>query len=279
MATIAQYANDHDMQPSEVAARLNLGREYHDDDELTQESIAVLGGDPDGLIGAIAANLTDWNVDYTETSDGFGIGLISVRISSERGRSLATILDGANLVGMTSDADKAAALLVFPLARKAWEIGYTGDFEADVHDGMVDMRLSYGSDDITIYAPIDSDLEFTVVEHPLFRENVDMTDLEAALESAQLAYQDPEVAWRVLCGATDFEHDDWEEVVERFHRQARFDHAYRFTKVSTSEPYNVALVEDWGEDSPFRVINVDTVTDVTYWALSDAAAAVLYAIS
>lgn len=279
MATIAQYAAAHDMQPSEVAARLNLDREYRDDDELTQESIAILGGDPDGLIEAIAANLTDWNIDYTETSDGFGIGLISVRISAERGRSLATILDGANLVGVTSDADKAAALLVFPLARKAWEIGYTGDFEADAHDGMVDMRLSYGSDDITIYAPINSDLEFTVVEHPLFRENLDMTDLEAALESAQLAYQDSEVAWRVLCGATDFEHDDWETLVERFHWQARFDHGYRFTKVSTSESDNVALVEDWGEDSPFRVIDVDCVNDVTYWAQSDAAAAVLYAIS
>lgn len=279
MATIAQYAAAHDMQPSEVAARLNLGREYHDDDELTQESIAVLGGDPDGLIEAIAANLTDWNVDYTETSDGFGIGLISVRISNERGRSLATILDGANLVGKTSDADKAAALLVFPLARKAWEIGYTGDFEVDVHDGMVDMRLSYGSDGITIYAPIDSDLEFTVIEHPLFRENVGMTDLEAALESAQLAYQDPEVAWLVLCGATDFGHDDWETVVERFHWQARFDHGYSFTKVSSSESENVALVEDGGEDSPLRVINVDAVSDVAYWAMSDTAAAVLCAIS
>ena len=279
MATIAQYAATHDMQSSEVAALLNLGREYRDDDELTQESIAVLGGDPDGLIGAIAANLTDWNVDYTETSDGFGIGLISVRISSERGRSLATILDGANLVGMTSDADKAAALLVFPLARKAWEIGYTGDFEVDAHDGMVDMRLSYGSDDIAIYAPIDSDLEFTVTEHPLFRENVDMTDLEAALESTQLGYQDPEAAWRVLCGATDFEHDDWETLVEHFHWQARFDRGYRLTKVSTSESDNVVLVEDWSEDYPARVIDVDTVNDMTYWAQSDTAAAVLYAIS
>lgn len=279
MATIAQYAAAHDMQPSEVAALLNLGREYHDDDELTQESIAVLGGDPDGLIGTIAANLTDWNVDYTETSDGFGIGLISVRISSERGRSLATILDGANLVGMTSDADKAAALLVFPLARKAWEIGYTGDFEVDTHDGMVDMRLSCVSDDIAIYAPIDSDLEFTVTEHPLFCENMDMTDLEAALESTKLAYQDPEVAWQVLCGATDFEHDDWETLVKRFHWQVRYDRGDRLTKVSTSESDNVALVEDYDPESPIRVIDVDGVSDVTYWAQSDTAAAVLYAIS
>lgn len=279
MTTIAQYATDHDMQPSEVAALLNVEHSYHDDDILTKESIAVLSGDPDGMAESIAANLNDWGIDYTETSDGFGIGLISVRISAERGRSLATILDGANLVAITSDADKAAALLSFPLARKAWEIGYTGDFEVDVHDGMVDMRLSYGSDDITIYATIDSDLKFTVVEHPLFRESVDMTDLEAVLESTQLAYQNPEEAWQVLCGATDFEHDDWETMVERFHWQPRFDHGDRLTKVSTSESDNVALVEDYDPESPIRVIDVDAVSDVTCWSQGDVAAAVLYAIS
>lgn len=227
----------------------------------------------------VTAKLTEWGITYRETTEGISVGSIHLEVAEDGYRPAGTILDGTETVAVTSDADKAAALLVFPLARKAWEIGYTGDFEVDVHDGMVDMRLSCGSDDITIYAPINSDLEFTVVEHPLFRENVDMTDLEVALESAQLAYQDPEVAWRVLCGATDFEHDDWETLVEHFHWQARFDHGYRFTKVSTSESDNVALVEDWSEDSPVRVINVDTVTDVTYWAPSDTAAAVLYAIS
>ena len=87
----------------------------------------------------IAAKLTNWNIDYTETSDGFGIGLLSVRVTEERGAALATILDGANLVGVTSDADKAAALLTFPLARKAWQAGYTGDFEIDVLDGLLVM--------------------------------------------------------------------------------------------------------------------------------------------
>lgn len=227
----------------------------------------------------IAANLTAWNVDYTETSDGFGVGLISARICSESGRSLTTILDGANLVGVTSDADKAAALLAFPLARKAWQAGYAGDFEIDVLDDFLDMRLSYGSDDVTISAAIDADRGFTVVEHPLFRENVDMTDLEAALESAQLAYQYPDEAWQVLCGATDFEHDNWEALVERLHWQARFDQGDRLTKVSTSEHDNVALVEDYDPESPIRVINVDAVSDVTCWSHGDAAAAVLYAIS
>lgn len=230
-------------------------------------------------ISEIAANLTDWNINYTETSDGFGIGLLSVRVTEERGAALATIFDGANLIAATSDADKAAALLAFPLARKAWQAGYTGDFEIDVCDGMMDMRLSYGSDDVTISAAIDSDREFTVVEHPLFRDNVDMTDLEAALESAQLAYQNSHEAWQVLCGATDFEHDNWETLVERLHWQARFDQGDRLTKVSTSESDNVALVEDYDPESPIRVIGVDAMSDVTCWSQGDVAAAVLYAIS
>lgn len=227
----------------------------------------------------IAANLTDWNINYTETSDGFGIGLLSVRIAEESGQALATVLDGANLVAITSDADKAAALLAFPLARKAWQAGYMGDFEIDVLDAFLDMRLSCGSDDVTISATVDSDSEFTVAEHPLFRENVDMTDLEAILESAQLAYQYPDEAWRVLCNATDFEHDNWEALVERLHWQARFDQGDRLTKVSTSESDNVALVEDYDPESPIRVIDVDAASDATCWSQGDVAAAVLYAIS
>ena len=230
-------------------------------------------------ISEIAANLTDWNINYTETSDGFGIGLLSVRVAEERGAALATIFDGANMIATTSDADKAAALLSFPLARKAWQAGYTGDFEIDVLDGFLDMRLSYGSDDVTISAAVDADREFTVADHPLFSESVTMTDLEAVLESTQLAYQNPCEAWQVLCNATDFEHDDWGKLVERFHWYARFDQGDRLTKVSTSEHNNVALVEDYGPESPIRVIDVDAVSDVTYWSQSDVAAAVLYAIS
>nr|DAN34998.1 MAG TPA: hypothetical protein [Bacteriophage sp.] len=279
MTTIAQYATSHNMQPSEVATLLNVEHDYRDDDILPEESLAVLSGDPDGMAESIAANLNGWGIKYTETSDGFGVGLLSVRIAAERGRSLATILDGANLVGVTSDADKAAALLAFPLARKAWQAGYTGDFEIDVLDGFLDMRLSYGSDDVTIHAPIDSDLEFAVVEHPLFLENVDMADLEAVLESTQLAYQGPAEAWQVLCNAADFEQDDWTTLVGRFHWRARFDHGDRLTKVSTSESDNVALVEDYDPESPIRVIDVDAVSDVTCWSHGDAAAAVLYAIS
>lgn len=227
----------------------------------------------------VTANLTDWGITYRETTEGISVGNIHLEVAEDGYRPTGTILDGTETVAITSDADKAAALLAFPLARKAWDAGYMGDFEVDVLNGEMDMRLSYCSDDLIISATVDSDSEFTITEHPLFSENVDMTDLEAALESAQLAYQAPVEAWQVLCNATDFEHDDWEMLVERFHWQARFDSGDRLTKVSTSESDNVALVEDYDPESPIRVIDVDAVSDVACWSQGDVAAAVLYAIS
>lgn len=230
-------------------------------------------------IADVTANLTNWGIAYRETTEGISVGNIHLEIAEDGYRPAGTILDDTETVAITSDADKAAALLAFPLARRAWELGYTGDFEADVFDGEVEMTLSYGSSDVTISAAVDSGRDFTVTEHPLFCENVDMTDLEAVLESTQLAYQAPVEAWQVLCGATDFEHDDWMALVERFHWQARFDSGDRLTKVSTSESDNVALVEDCDPESPIRVIDVDAMSDVACWSQGDVAAAVLYAIS
>lgn len=230
-------------------------------------------------IADVTANLTEWGITYRETTEGVSVGNIHLEIAKDGCRPAGIILDGTETVAITSDADKTAALLAFPLARKAWAIGYTGDFEVDAHDGMLDMRLSYGSDDVIVSADVNSDSEFTVTEHPLFRDNVDMTDLEAVLESAQLAYQGPAEAWQALCNAADFEQDDWMTLVEHFHWEVRFDYGDRLTKVSTSESDNVALVEDYDPESPIRVIDVDTVSDVACWAPGDAAAAVLYAIS
>lgn len=229
------------------------------------------------FIADVTDQLADWGVNYSENVAGLRVGAVDLEISE--GDTAATITNGDDVVAITSDADKAATLLAFPLARKAWVTGYMGDFEIDTLNGEMDMRLSYGSDDVTISAAVDSGSEFTVTEHPLFRENVDMTDLEAVLESTQLAYQNPEEAWQVLCGATDFEHDDWSSIVDLFHWQARFDSGDRLTKVSTSESDNVALVEDCDPESPIHVIDVDAVSDVACWSQGDVAAAVLYAIS
>nr|DAK45680.1 MAG TPA: hypothetical protein [Caudoviricetes sp.] len=231
------------------------------------------------FISDVTANLTEWGITYRETTEGISVGNIHLEIAKDGCRPAGIILDGTETVAITSDADKTAALLAFPLARKAWGIGYTGDFEIDVHDGMLDMRLYYGSESVAIYAATDSDLEFTVAEHPLFSGHVAMTDLEAVLESTQLAYQGPAEAWQVLCNAADFEQDDWVTLVEYFHWEIRLDYGDRLTKVSASESDNVVLVEDCDPESPIRVINVDVVSDVTCWSQGDVAAAVLYAIS
>lgn len=230
-------------------------------------------------IADVTANLTEWGINYRKTTEGVSVGNIHLEITEDGYRPAGTILDGTETVAITSDADKAAALLSFPLARKAWGAGYMGDFEIDVHDGTVDMRLSCGSDDVTISAAVDSDLEFTVTEHPLFRDDVTMTDLEAALESTELAYQSPSEAWQVLCNATDFEHDDWQALVENFQWGVRYGYGDRLTKVESTYTERVAIVEDWAPESPIRVIDVDAASDVTCWSQGDAAAAVLYAIS
>lgn len=230
-------------------------------------------------ISDVTANLTEWGITYRETTEGVSVGDIHLEVAEEGYRPIATILNGTELVGMTSDADKAAALLALPLARKAWAIGYAGDFEIDVQDDMLDMRLYYGSESVAIYAATDSDLEFTVAEHPLFSGHVAMTDMSAALESTEIAYQDQAEAWQVLCGATDFEDDDWTSIVSLFQWNVSFDQGDRFMKVSTGESDNVVLVEDCDEESPIRVIDVDANTDVACWTPGDAAAAVLYAIS
>lgn len=227
----------------------------------------------------VTDQLTEWCIDYSETTEGISVGNIHLEITEDGYRPAGTILNGTETVAITSDAGKVAALLAFPLARKAWEIGYTGDFEVDASDGMLDMRLSYGSDDVTIYAPINSSLEFTVVDHPLLRENVDMTDLDAVLTSTELAYSNPDEAWQVLCGARDGEMSGWEEIVTFFNADARILQGDRYSKVESRVSERIAVVEDDGPDSPICVINVDAVSDMTHWSMGDVAAAVLYAIS
>lgn len=227
----------------------------------------------------VTANLTDWGITYRETTEGISVGNIHLEVAEDGYRPAGTILDGTEVVAITSDADKAAALLAFPLARKAWAAGYMGDFEIDTLNGEMDMRLSYGSDNVTISATVDSDSEFTVTEHPLFRDDVTMVDLAAVLESAELAYQDQVEAWQVLCNATDFERDDWQALVENFQWGVRYEYGDRLTKVESTYTERVALVEDYNPESPIRVINIDAVSDVTCWSQGDVAAAALYAIS
>lgn len=230
-------------------------------------------------IADVTANLTEWGITYRETTEGISVGSIHLEIAEDGYRPAGTILNDTETVAVTSDADKAAALLAFPLARRAWELGYTGDFGVVYVGGEVEMTLSYGSDDVTISADVDADGEFTVTDHPLFSESNTMTDLDAVLESTQLAYQNPHEAWQTLCNATDFENDDWGVLVEHFQWGVRYEYGERLTKVESTYTERVAIVDDSAPESPIRVTNIDNVSDVACWSQGDAAAAVLYAIS
>lgn len=227
----------------------------------------------------VTANLTEWGINYRETTEGISVGNIHLEIAEDGYRPAGTILDGTETVAVTSDADKAAALLAFPLARRAWECGYTGDFGVTYVNSEVEMILSYGSSDLVISAGIDESDRFTIAEHDLFRQIVCMSDLEAVLTSTELAYGNPDEAWQVLCQATDFEADHWESIVEFFNGDATFIHGARFTAVECNVTDTTVMVEDWKHDLPMSVINVETAEDTTHWSVSDVAAAVLYAIS
>lgn len=223
--------------------------------------------------------LTDWGIDYRETTEGLSVGNIHLEIAEDGYRPAGTILNGTETVAITSDADKAAALLAFPLARRAWELGYAGDFDVTVFGGEVEMRLAYSGGDVTISAGVNESDRFVVTEHELFSQSVAMSDLNAALTSTQLSYDNPDEAWQALCGAGDFDGDYWENIVDFFNEDVHITHGARFTKVESCITERIAIVEDWDRESPARVIDVETAEDVTQWAMSDIAAAVLYAIS
>lgn len=230
-------------------------------------------------IADVTANLTNWGIAYRETTEGISVGNIHLEIAEDGYRPAGTILDDTETVAITSDADKAAALLAFPLARRAWGLGYTGDFEADVFDGEVEMTLSYGSSNLTISAEVNESDRFTVIGHDLFSRTVVMSDLEAVLTSADLSYSNPDEAWQALCLASDLEMSHWGKIVAFFNDDARIRQGGQYSKVESYTSERIALVEDDGPDSPICVINVDAASDVTCWAQGDVAAAVLYAIS
>lgn len=230
-------------------------------------------------IADTAAQLTEWGIDYRETTEGLSVGNIHLEIAEDGDRPAGTILNGTKTVAITSDADRAAALLAFPIARRAWVLGYTGDFEVACTGGEVEMRLSLGSGEVVISAEINDADTFSVTEHDLFDGCVVMADLEAVLSSTELACGDPREAWQALCGASDFDGDHWERIVEFFNEGVHITHGARFTKVESYRSERIALVEDWDNESPVRVIDVETAEDMTLWALSDVAAAVLYEIA
>ena len=234
-----------------------------------------------GFIADITSQLDAWGVRYTETTDGLRTDTITLTATSEYPIT-ATITQGGTVVGTTSSADRAAALIAWPLYRAAWDAGYCGDVDVETYPDTeeVELSLSYGSEDVTILVGYDWTLgeELAVTRHPLLWGEVTMTDLSAALESTEYAYQTPAEAWQILCGAVDYEQDSWETIVETLYERARIAQGSRLTRVAGGGD-QIALVEDYDPESPVRVIDVDTLEDAVYWAPQDTAAAVLAIIA
>lgn len=233
------------------------------------------------FLADITSQLDAWGVDYTETTNGLRTGNITLTATSEH-PATATITQGDTTVGITSDADRAAALVAWPLYRAAWDAGYCGDVGVETYPDTeeVELSFSYGSEDVTILVGYDwtPGREIAVTRHPLLWGEVTMTDLSAVLESAEYAYQAPDEAWQALCGAADYEQDSWETIVETLCERACITGGARLTKVDSGDS-RIALVEDYDPESPARVIDVDAVEDAIYWSPRDVAAAVLTIIA
>jgi hypothetical protein len=234
-----------------------------------------------GFIADITGQLDAWGIDYETTTDGLRSGAITLTATSEYPIT-ATVTQGDTVVGITSNADRAAALIAWPLCRAAWDAGYCGDIDVDTYPDTeeAEFSFSFGSEDVTIltgygWAP---GREFAVTRHPLLWGEVIMTDLSAALGAAEYAYQAPAEAWQTLCGAADYEQDSWETIVETLCERAHITRGGRLTRVAGGGD-QVALVEDYDPELPVRVIDVDAAEDATYWSPQEAAAAVLAIIA
>ena len=277
MTTIAQYAAGHDMQPYEVAAFLNWEHAYHDDDELTYESLNALDGGQ-VLAEEIAGYLTEWGFDYTTNSNHVTVGSWTAETTRGLPRPTAHITGPDGSGYETCDAERAAMLLALPIARTIWDMG-RDDINVEYFDqsaGEVEVTVGGST---TIRTPYDEVGTVIIADHALGISGVAMADLSAIFEAAELAYGDPLAAWQALCGATDYEHDTWEQIVEAIHDDARFCEGDRFTRVDSYRSESAALVEDWQDDAPTRVIDVENVSDAVCWAPSDVAAAVLSIIA
>lgn len=233
------------------------------------------------FIADITRQLDAWGVDYTETSDGLNSGPISLEATAEYPITATITLDD-DVIGVTSSADRAAALVAWPLYRAAWAEGCSGDVDVDVYPDTdeVELTFHYGSDSVTILADCDwaPGDDFTISSHPLLLDTVNMSDLSAALESTEFAYQYTEEAWAALCGASDYEACDWEVIVETLDNGARFTEGPRFTLVEARGD-GPALVGERDPDSPARIINVAMADESSCWSPQDVAAAVLLIIS
>lgn len=237
--------------------------------------------DFNGTIATITDYLTDWSSTHTVTentvtiTDGPGQGATLVvdreypyTINVTAGDYMA-LIDGP----YTSDPLTAAAVACFPAAVKIFDAG------ARIDDVIVDSwGVEITAADSLGVTVLDRGDRTTVTDHPLFRWDVDMRDISAVVESAQLAFN-PVEAWTVLAAAEDFEDNTWGETVEALCPDATFSSSDRLTHVCQDRDGEAALVEDRGEFWTVTDVNPMSLTHTVCHTHTDVAAAVLSTIA
>lgn len=232
-------------------------------------------------ITTITEYLTGWGSTHTVTdntitiTDGPGQGATLVvnreypyTINVTSGDHMAPI-DGP----YTSDPLTSAAVACFPTAAKIFDAG------ARIDDVIVDRwGVEIAAADSLGVTVLDRGDRITVTDHPLFGRDVDMRDIAAVVESAQIAYS-PVEAWTVLAAAEDFEDSTWEEIVEALCSDATFSSRDRLTHVTQDRDGEAVLVED--RDEYWVVTDVDPMSlgQTVCHTFADTAAAVLSTIA
>lgn len=232
-------------------------------------------------VAAITEHLTGWGSTHTATDNTFtitggpgqGATLVVDReypymINVTAGDHMA-LIDGP----WNSDPLTAAAIACFPAAVKIFDAG------ARIDDVIVDKwGAEIATADSLGVTVLDRGDRVTVTDHPLFGRDVDMRDIAAVIESAQLAYN-PVEAWTVLAAAEDFEDSTWEETVEALCPDARMSSRDQLTHVCQDRDGAVALVEDRGEFWTVTDVDPMSLTHTVCHTHTDVAVAVLSTIA
>lgn len=235
----------------------------------------------DDTITAITDYLADWGATHTVTDN-----TVTITSGPGKGATLAVDTEYPYTINVTagdhmalidgpwtSDPLTAAAVACFPAAVKLFDAG------ARIDDVVVDRwGVEITVADLFGVTILDRDGTITVTDHPLLGRDVEIQDISAVVESAQLSYN-PVEAWAVLANASDFEDDMWEETVEALCPDATLSDRDQLTHVTQDRDGQAALVEDRGEFWTVTDVDPMSLTQTVCHTHTDVAAVVLATIA
>ena len=228
-----------------------------------------------GFISDVESFLDDWQIDYSADGRTVTVGEYTITAEDSAPRIIADVTTGDESIGMTGDAMRAAALAAFPLARAIWKAGSTvfARVEVDHMCGDLEIDLELTGADVSLHGWVDS-ADFTVTDHPLLSGDVDMEDLSAVLESAEISHYSKREAWKVLCSADDFRVMGWWGMVEALCPGAHITDTEGISHV-VADSEEVAIVFDRSYGWGVLNINPESLAEECCTDHSDTAAAVL----